>query len=423
MNLSSIRSFITRRLDMNPNLNSWKDGLDADIDIAYQEICDLHDWLFLRKEGTLTLLADVDGSSTQTLEVASPNVREVLFTGVTPSASWAGQTLIINSVEYTVGAVSGSSVFITSDAPVTAAGEEDWTLRQDRAALPYDCSQAIRFISRADSQGLMSFISREEASYYGHDRQEGGDTYTLIDMFQDQVRPPEFVLSGTSVNSGGSLTAGQEWDICYTYSWRGLESPPSPVATVTVASGHNQINLADIEDTRHDISGILYDSGKQKRVYARRRGGRWHFVKTLAASATTTSFLGTEIDNHDEVELENQLFEEGPRLFIEPWVRVGTDKEIAIEYLRRPRPMKGDSDVPSIPVSFHNIVPMRVLMERFLDHGDDAAGQRWKSRYEERLGEMQSRYLSRSATRLVKKSMVTNMARSTWSRVGTVRKF
>ena len=422
MNLAEHRAYITRRLDFNPNLNSWKDGLDVDIDVAYQEICDLHDWLFLRKEGTVTLLADIEGSSTQTIEITS-NTRKVDFTGVTPSGAWAGQTFILDGTEFTIGAVDGTSVYLTTDAPVTAAGEEDWSLRQDRVSLPADCNQSIRFISRADNQGLMSFISREEASYYGHDRQSGGDSYTLIDMFPEQVQAPEFVLAGTSAAAAGSLTAGDEWELGYTYVWRGMESPMSPTVTVTVGAGHDQINVASIEDTRHDIGGFLFASGKLKNLYARKRGGRWHFVKQLADSATTTTFLGTEIDSHDETVIGLQWLEEGPRMFVEPWVRVGTDKTVALEYLRRPLPMRSDSDVPSLPVAFHNIIPMRVLMERFLDHGDDQAGQRWKSRYEERLSEMQSRYLSRSATRLVKKSMVTNMARSTWSRVGTVRKF
>lgn len=423
MNLSETIAYITRRLDFNPNLQSWKDGLIEDINTVYLDICDQRDWLFLRKEGTVTLLADVEGlASTRTIEVASANLRRVICTGFTPGAGFAGQTITIDSVEYTIGAVIGQDLFLTSSLPsAVLAGSDNFTVRQDRVAMPRDCPSATRFISRADDQGMMTFISREEAALYGHDRSTGGDAYTLIDMFGFMVQAPEFPAAGSSSSGAGSLTVGDVWEFCYTFDWMGVESPPSEVIEVTVGSGHDTIDLSAFENTQWG-GGVLFDSGKVKNVYARKRDGRWHLVVTLDAITTTHTFLGTEIDGHSEKDEAQNLFVEGPRQFIEPWHRVGTDKTIAVEYLRQPNAMKGDSDVPLIPTSFHNIIPYRVLSERLMDHGDDAGADRWGRRYEQRLNEMEARYMSRSAKRLVKKSFVPNMIGRTGYRVGTVTK-
>ena len=424
MNLADIRGYVTRRLDFNPNLASWKAGIDADINKAYLEIADAFDWNFLRQEGTVTMLTDIIGATGTTIEIAAANRRRVLCTGFTPNAGFAGQLIDVGTNTYRIGSVNGTDIYLDETAsPTVAAGHTDFTIRQERIAMPRDCSESMRFISRSDNYGLMTFIAREEAALYNHQRQAGGSNYTLIDMSPVMVSAPEYGSTLTSdAAAGGVLTVGDEWEVVYTFEWMGIESPPSAVATVTIAATHDSIIIAGLEDTRWNTSTTT--TNKQKAIYARNKtnGGRWHKVTTAADSDPSFTFTGATLSSHDEKDDDQRLFVEGVRQYVEPWHRPGANTDVHVEYLMRPFEMVADADVPQIPYTFHDIIPMKVMMDLFADHSDTKTAEVWRRRYEKRLEELKNRYAIRSASRTVKKSMVGRLLRTDSLRVGTVTK-
>jgi hypothetical protein len=378
----------------------------------YLQISDDDHWLFLQKTENLNLKKKVEGGASSTITIvhtASP--RKVTGSGTSFNSAMEGQTFIgPDGVEMTIGHVESTTILYLTDKYAEGASSvsssSDWSIKFDRYALPADCVEALGFIDRADDRGRMRFIDRrrEELEYLDFD--DTGEPFVVIEDDHLSMRPPFEALSLTAVTgTSGQLKPNNEYEYCYTFLYEGLESPPSPISSVTTTNTTARVRMVGFEDTRYDLSGVAIDSKKKKRIYRRDKtnNGRWYKLDeidsgTLAKS--DNSSLPSYAEDFDHVIYHQHA---GPRQHIRFWYTSDQDRAIEVRYQRRPRRLQSDADVPEWPVQYHPLLAYAVLEDLCLQHGATGQAQLWMRRKEDSLKKMRNRYLSRTDRKFVRR--------------------
>lgn len=409
-NLQQLREKVYRAMDFNPQLEAYRDGITADLNDAYIHLSCQHPWLFLKKKSTLTLKRQATNANTSgTIEIAASNLRLITFSGFTPPSSWEGQEFVgPDDTKITIGAVNTNLVYLTKPyAAAVSSGNTDWQVNYVRYLLPDDCVETASFVSVADDQGILEFVDNDNEELWFFDPDQTGQSRFIVESENVSLLGPETPPT-LAVASSGSLDATQEYEYCYTFAYKGVESSPSPTARATTTGSNKTINLSALPDTRWFNSSKA--SNKIKNIYRRRvdGSGRWVFIGNVADSVTTFSDDNTNFGNSDDEREEDDLFfEESPRQAVSAWwVPDEASRDIELRYQRRPRKLVADSDVPEWPVQYHFLIVWWGLREICLQHGMTQQAASYAKLADPLLRQMKAKYLSRAVRRRVRRSWV-----------------
>ena len=441
MNVLQIRQRIFDQMDYNPDIQQYRDSVVRRINDQYDRLCDMAHWLFLQKESTIQLRANITGSSTVYLRVDASNLRRVV--AITSSGVYStlggsigsnptdystlgftgqmeGQTLIdANSNEYKIIRVrSTNELFIDSDWQLANAEDiTSFTIRYDRYALPEDCIEVLGIVDRNDDRGRLPSVDRKRVEIAYLDRDTTGEPLISIDdeSFIDQspILTPT-AADGTTTTS--TLVGGNTYEYMYTIQREGRESPPSLVVQHTLASTGTEVVLSNFDDTRYFSGASLIDSGILKLVYRRdvTNNGRWLLVTTLTAATTgytdrnliPTNASGTTFEyaqntaykysNHRDI---IKYTDPGIRQYVRFWYVPSEDRVLHLRYHRRPRPLVADTDSPEIPRQYHMILVYLTLEDLFMQLQEQNQGTIFRVRGDDMIRQMRKRYLSRDDTR------------------------
>ena len=450
MNVSQIRQRIFDQMDYNPDIQQYRDSVVRRINDQYDRLCDMAHWLFLQKEKTIQLRANITGSSTLYLRVDSSNFRRVVsitssgvysslggsigsnpstYSTLTFTAEMEGQTLIDeDSNEYKIVRVrTANEMFIeptiTSDAPAlgwkksTATDITSFTIRFDRYALPDDCIEVLGIVDREDDRGRIPNVDRKRVEIAYLDRDNSGEPLVSIEDEAFIDESPINTPTATEGTTGTStLVGGNIYEYMYTIQREGRESPPSSVVQITLSSTGTEVVLSNFDDTRWFNNANFDDSGILKLIYRRdvTNNGRWLMVSTLPAGTTTytdkylmptnASTTNFEFAQKTEYTYSTQrdvikYQDPGPRQYLRFWYVPSEDRILHLRYHRRPRPLVADTDSPEIPRQYHMILVYLTLEDLFMQLQEQNQGTIFRVRGDDMIRQMRKRYLSRDDAR------------------------
>lgn len=320
------------------------------------------------------------------------------------------------------------------------------------------------------------FLDSLKEEYLFLDRDNSGDPVIAMEGEAFFVEPPPaapLVASfsttdwtaayGTSGSPSERLgfAAKSIYEYCYTFVYAGVESPPSPVVSITHPDeGDHAVKVYGLIDTRGltTISTSLLDAGTGmiKRVYRRKVGSkvsprhhgfeRWHHIGDLyggegsSEDGTSSSNGGYVVDSgwktdstaaqepdsasspkvigwpqnsrtnnkfwtyHDsELHKLRVLDESGPRQSIQVYRPPNQDMDVEIRYVSRPRRLVADADTPAWPPQYHHVLVYKSLADICLQHGMTSQSQLYERKGEDLLDRMKQKYLARANRKYVRR--------------------
>ena len=400
MNLKDIVEEVNNLLDYNPDLQPYKDATVRTVNRHYQEISTQSPWLFMQNVTDFPVYAPVVPTPTQTVSITTPT-REVVFTGITPSPWWEGAMFTgPDTGQYRIRRVSGSSIYIDpAYQSGSVAGSASWGITFDRYALPSDCSEPLGFMDRENDRGRLLFMDRrrEEELYLNAD--DGGHVFVLIEDLHISDRPPEYAPS-IALSAGGTLPIGVEFEYCYTFTLEGRESPPSiPVTGAKTTVANRTLTLTDLEDTR-DSAALR--TGIRKNVYRRNKNGngRWLLLATIALESATSYVDDGSVT--PSVYETNVLAPQEPRQHVRGYYTSNYDEKFELRYLRKPRRLQADSDVPLWPEQYHVLLVYRTLQDACMQSGMTGQATMYERRGNDVLQRMKGKWLARSDKNIIR---------------------
>ena len=473
MNLRGIRDEINAALDYNPELQQYKDIVTRVVNRHYMQVSSQYHWLFMQQKGELVLRKDITSTTAGAITFTNSRVG-ALPTGVGTSGGLllppdvVGQVLEIDDQNYLI-THRPTSRHIIIDAKLN--GTYAWKIKYEKYALPRDCVEVLGMMDRGLSRketvtytdpaasgavytssqimtgpenGRFTFLDARKEEFLFLDRDSTGDSFVSIEETHENLSPPEFEPSINQIftSIATNLADGATYEYCYTFTYAGWESPPSPTVefkyTRVRAAGFNSIRLANLMQPA--AYGLATDeTGIMKKVYRRMRlaggtkgnnvtgGGAWRHIATLRENQTNYEDLGLELtvasDNSDNVNLTvallsadgvltelERLYDGGPRQYIRTWYTPGSDFPVQMRYLRRPRRLSHDADTPGWPVQYHHLLVYLALQDICLQHGMASQATIYERRAIPLLERMKSKYLSRSDRMFVRRGFDKAMA-------------
>lgn len=403
MALADLRRRLRAGLDFNPDLNAWKGRELDELNDALIDICISGEWLFLQADAYFTTSAAVQGSSSATALVTNGSYA-VVFTGASPTSTWEGQTFVGPDGAYyeiarvgTAGLGSAGTIWLmTPYAGDTAAAATSWAVRFLAYALPADCDEPLQFIDQVTYLPV-PFINRAQDARRGYRPTNAGAALLVVDTVQKTDRAPDFAPT-LAVNGSGdnSLAASTKYEVCYTFTMAGRESPPSPIATATTTVSNKTIAVSGMENTK---DGVL-QTGWYKNVYIRNAtaDGRWlqYATGTLQEAATTAT-----LDNLADISTKdfNELRPQEPfRQYVRTDPPASEARTYQIRYKKRVRPMVALNDVPPIPPPFDVLIVYTALRRICLSIGADGLWKNWSAEADTLMRKMAAKHLDRQAT-------------------------
>lgn len=400
MNLRDIIEEVNNLLDYNPDLQPYKDAVSRTVSRHYQEISTVAPWLFMQNVVQFPVYATYTPTAGQTVSITTPT-RTVVFTGIAPRPEWVGMVFVgPDGNSYRINRVFGTDIFIDPFyLGPTIAGSASWSIQFDRYALPADCSEPLGFMDRENERGRLLFIDRRREEELFLDATDGGDVFALIEDLHISDRPPEYAL-GAALAAGGTLPVGTEFEYCYTFTLQGRESPPSiPVTAPKITAGNQTVSLTGFEDTR-DPAALL--TGVLKNLYRRNKNGngRWLRLFTGILEATTTyTDDGSVTPSQAE---SNVLAPQEPRQYVRGYYTAESDAKLELRYLRKPRRLQADSDVPLWPEQYHVLLVYRTLQDICMQSGMTGQATMYERRGNDVMRRMEGKWLARSDKNIIR---------------------
>jgi hypothetical protein len=406
VNVAEILGEINSALDWNPSLEAYKAQSLRAVNAKYLETSSQFSWLFLQPRVSFRVYAKVVGSVAATIS-ATAGDRAITGAGTAFGTHMEGQTFLIGSAEFSIVSVSSATAMFIDPAPsATVVATANWKIEFRRYALPKDCVEPLGFINRLGQSGRGRFLfvdARQEEEYLLNATNEGQPVIIIEDESRNDRPPDDAPKAAATV--GGSLEVDTEFDYSYTIVGEGRESPPSLVASATTTSTDRTIRLTAIEDTR---TATAQPTGRTKRLYRRRRtdGGRWLFLAPLFDSTMIYDDDGTVTPSKDEVDVFDET---GPRQYVRAWYTPSADETEELRYIRRPRRLQNDADVPLWPVQYHRLIVYLALTDIMLQHGAAQQASFYQGKATEMLDRMKAKYLTRSDRMYIRKGFESTL--------------
>ena len=449
MNLKEIREEINSALDYNPDLQSYKDSVTRTVNRHYLQISGQYQWLFMQKKIDIIGRAEETGAASNTITstiVSGTATRRVDFSGSVQNY-WEGQTLTFNRNSYEIMYVDEAADYVIIDTDLTSAtvpsAVSQWKVEFRHYPLPSDCVDVLGIMDRASDRGRITFIDarKEEAEFL--DIYDTGDPAVVIEDEWLFLDPP---VSGPTLtaSTSGDLTSGNTYQYCYTYYvagkdhvefTSGRESPPSPVAEITLGSDVGSVTVTMDDHTlaaTNPSPGVKYwETGIRKRLYRRDKtgGGVWNLVSEFYDTASggpsgdATRTLDPDSDGFRDADTSlpanynyrkevPTLDETGPKQYLRWWNTVSdATKQLEFRYLSRPRRLTAESDTPVWPPQYHHLLVYRTLEDICLQHGMVSHSQLYERKAVALLDRMKARYLSRADRPFIRQGFDRAMVR------------
>lgn len=405
MNLKDIIEEVNNLLDYNPDLQPYKDAVSRTVSRHYQEISSLRPWLFMQNVVPFPVFATVTPTTGPTVTVTSGTYSATLGGVLVVPSSWIGA--VFNAPDgnaYRVVNIDAGGVFFFTPAYAgpSVAASTSWTITFDRYALPADCADPLGFMDRENERGRLLFIDRRREEELFLDANDGGDVFVMIEDLHISDRPPEYAM-GAALAAGGTLPVGAEFEYCYTFNLEGRESPPSiPVTAPKITAGNQSVVLTGLEDTR---DGLLR-TGIRKVLYRRNKGGNGRWLR-LPLSVPTSVFESA-ITYTDTGALSPPVGEDAvlapqePRQYVRAYYTAEADAKLELRYLRKPRRLQADSDVPLWPEQYHVLLVYRVLQDICMQSGMTGQATMYERRANDVMRRMEGRWLARNDKNLIR---------------------
>lgn len=386
MNLKDIVDRVKAITDYNPSVTTYDDQIKAMIIDHYLELCSRSKWLFLQQDTTITVYADY---TTGTAGVTNGS-REVTGSGTSWDSTMEGQTFVHSDVEYKIAEVVSTTRLTLVDAFAgSTAASQSYTIRFDSYILPNDVVDVLYFTSRDDDRGKLPHIDgRTDASYH-LDRDQTGDPTVWIGAGMEFIDAPPETITLSAGPSGGSLINGSVYRYKYTVLHRGIESAPSATAEITLSG--DSVEIKGLPDMRVQSGALALVAGFRKNVYRSKDGGPFYLLKEIAESST--NYVD---DGSASIDKTNILYESGQYQRVRFWPRPSSQKDIDLRYLRRPRELQHDQDVPEMPQEYHIVLRDMTLVDLFQKHHQETSARMYEKRAEERIRQMTQRYTDRT---------------------------
>ena len=461
MNLKGIREEINAALDYNPELQQYKDIVTRVVNRHYLQVSSQYHWLFMQQKNELVLRKDITGSATNSLTFSNSRVGS-LPTGAGTSDRMlfnpdvVGQILEIDNQNYLITHRPTARHIIVDKTPGSFTSNS-WKIKYEKYALPRDCVEVLGMMDRGmvrketvsytdpaaggaeytssqtmtgPEKGRFTFLDARKEEFLFLDRDDTGDSFVSIEETHENLNPPEFAPRAAlgAGPTGVNLVDKATYEYCYTFSYAGWESPPSPTVEIKyyafIGGVQQRIEIAGM--MQPSAFGLSTDeTGMMKKVYRRMRlaqtiegstaigSGSWRHIATLREDQTTYNDRGLELttasDYSDNVNLTTAListdgvltelehfYEGGPVQYIRTWYTPDSDFPVELRYLRRPRHLVNDSDTPMWPVQYHHLLVYLALQDICLQHGMAQQATIYERRSVPLLERMKSKYLSRT---------------------------
>lgn len=397
MRLADIIAHVARKMDYNPETDTFTDDIREQVNDAYQQLYVNKLWSFAQKETTVAVYADV----TATDGITTTGDKQI-FTVADFFLDWMeGQVLTAEGVEYEVARVaSATEAWLTTVYEGTSGANHTYVVTQRYLDLPVDCEVLLKLVDRTNRDWLFQY-TRTEEDLLVLDRTVSGLPDSFIATDQLAVMGPPVSLSAVASTAASTLTAGT-YELAYSFVYQGRRGPLSPAVEVTAASG--QIITVTLPST---VLGSSY----YKTLWG--RFGDWEAFRLIQDDITETT---TSVVLNSPVETNWLTAERAPwhdgvyqriRLFEHP----NEDNTLSCRYLHRPAPLMESTDSPTFPPAHHMYLVHRVLEDMYSASDNPTGAEMHRRKAEEELGKMKARYLS-PETRVWMQGDVT----STWAR-------
>tara|TARA_R100000388_G_scaffold45090_3_gene34265 strand:- start:5587 stop:6906 length:1320 start_codon:yes stop_codon:yes gene_type:complete len=414
----------------------------------------------MQKRHVFILRKDITPSTTGVDRLTTDGSRVVALPTTTGAgilnlpSDIVGQTLVLDNIEYLITHQRDERTFVVDQPIATGTHVSGWTIRYITYPMPRDSIEILGIMDRGivqnetlayrtdsttstltgPNRGRFIFLDARKEEYLQLDRQDTGHSFVSVEEMHSNLRPPDYGPSLQLRPTGStdfSAIKSATYEYCYTFTFAGKESPPSPVAAISIPSDKTAfINLDKLMDTSATYTDESLDTGtgRYKKIYRRisvkpesisgvpnerldTGMGPWRHIGTVSESTTgfsdrftelrdSTVMRGTTFDS--SISPSGDLFdlahlnEIGPRQFLRFWYTPDSDYPVEARYHRRPLRLVNDADSPQWPVQYHHYLVYAALKDICLQHGMVSNSQLYENRAKELLERMKSKYLSRT---------------------------
>ena len=516
MNLKEIREEINSALDYNPDLKQYSDNIARVVNRHYLQISSQYAWLFMQKRNLLQLRADITGDSTSKLTGDGTHLVSLPTTTgagvINLPADIVGHTLVNtdDGATYRITEFVDERSFLVDD--IFPSGDlTTWKIEFTKYPMPRDCIEVLGIMDRgittketlsyvtdsatdsttktmtAPNEGRFMFLdARKEENLY-LDRSDTGNPFVSVEEMHENLQAPDYPLNrGTNgvvplINRGAaersriSLPAANSQyliEYCYTFTFAGMESPPSEVMKVeidprNIATGLEELNALAEKLDGTDVAPLDGDSSDYPRIFIVRfmdtsstkgrtgmmkklyrkvtflspgphrrdpghtRGSTWRHIATLRSDDTTYIDEGFDIDETGsagsvahptdttkmllldpagDVFRLDRLNESRTRQYLRFWNTPKSDYMVEVRYHKRPFRLVKDSDAPEWPPQYHHYLVYASLRDICMQHGMLNHSSLYERRADEMLEAMKAKYLSRTDRMYVRRGFDRAMA-------------
>ena len=516
MNLKEIREEINSALDYNPDLKQYSDNIARVVNRHYLQISSQYQWLFMQNRHLLQLRADITGDSTSKLTgdgthlVTLPTTTGAGVINLPPDI--VGKTLVNtdDGTMYRITEFIDSRRFLV-DSLFPPGDLTTWKIEFVKYTMPRDCIEVLGIMDRgitkketlsyqgtsgsdsktttmtAPNEGRFMFLdARKEENLY-LDRSDTGNPFVSVEEMHENLQAPDYplifnnisALSASSEDLSKKLnlpaaTSPYTVEYCYTFTFAGMESPPSQVIKIKVDpanfrsdpaegahlsirfsnEGTDEIVLVGNEGGQPAIKLRRFmntasekgPTGMMKKLYRKvtysdeflnsadrfhTRGSTWRHIATLRSDSDTYSDFGSEtsglsgeesvedpvdstkkylIDPAGDTFRLDRLNESGPRQYLRFWNTPKSDYVVEVRYHKRPFRLVKDSDAPEWPPQYHHYLVYAALRDICMQHGMLNHSSLYERRADEMLEAMKAKYLSRTDRMYVRRGFDRAMA-------------
>jgi len=294
VNLKEIREEINSALDYNPDLKQYSDNIARVVNRHYLQMSSQYAWLFMQKRNLLQLRADITGDSTSKLTGDGTHLVSLPTTTgagvINLPADIVGHTLVNtdDGATYRITEFVDERSFLVDD--IFPSGDlTTWKIEFTKYPMPRDCIEVLGIMDRgittketlsyltdsttktmtAPNEGRFMFLdARKEENLY-LDRSDTGNPFVSVEEMHENLQSPDYRLAifGPTklvARSAASLAkcsfpyhmeARYLVEYCYTFTFAGMESPPSEVVKLEIDFDNIRPDIVDAVELRDDFAG------------------------------------------------------------------------------------------------------------------------------------------------------------------------
>jgi hypothetical protein len=283
-------------MDYSPELQTYKDQLDAIINDAYMALWTSRPWTFAQKTTFLNVYPDLNYANTTLNASVTDMSRRVTFSSnirtLAENYIWEGQIFECQGREYRILKVVATNQ-LRLDEPfrgTTNSNDLTWVIKHRYYDLPQDCVDLLSvshrdapFPGAAPGQGKLIPLSQrreEELNLREDDTATWAEGY--INISPTNV-PPGEKISATTADTGGALPDKNYYEFCWCFVEDGGKLGPLSesiiinTATQVPAGNDNTITLKFISHDDQDVAAAAFADprdtfpnaweGKRKRLF------------------------------------------------------------------------------------------------------------------------------------------------------------